>query len=136
MIIVSRYEKALVPFDSLDSAATSFVAARVEEVGGRLIAAMVNACDIEAYVAELEARGSSAVEPTAEKSTNKSDQDLYNEYVAVKITKDPCGIYTNKTLGEATRDPEWRTWALKFLKNEYLKERVQFIASYEGRGER
>lgn len=66
------------------------------------------------------------------KTTNESDDDLVYEYRETIINNDPFGKYSGDKIGKIfdNKDVGWINNALKSMRNEYIKERVKYLAKY------
>lgn len=68
-------------------------------------------------------------EPPKQSAKN---EDKISEYAEVIINNDPFGKYSGHKLGEIFEkgDRAWVVNCLKSMKNEYIKDRVRYIAEY------
>lgn len=66
------------------------------------------------------------------KTTNEVDDDLVYEYRETIINNDPFGKYSGDKIGKIfdNKDTGWINNALKSMRNEYIKERVKYLAKY------
>ena len=66
------------------------------------------------------------------KTTNEADDDLVYEYRETIINNDPFGKYSGDKIGKIfdNKDTGWINNALKSMRNEYIKERVKYLAKY------
>ena len=66
------------------------------------------------------------------KTTNEADDDLVYEYRETIINNDPFGKYSGDKIGKIfdNKDVGWINNALKSMRNEYIKERVKYLAKY------
>lgn len=66
------------------------------------------------------------------KTINEADDDLVYEYRETIINNDPFGKYSGDKIGRIfdNKDTGWINNALKSMRNEYIKERVKYLAKY------
>lgn len=66
------------------------------------------------------------------KTTTEADDDLVYEYRETIINNDPFGKYSGDKIGKIfdNKDIGWINNALKSMRNEYIKERVKYLAKY------
>lgn len=62
----------------------------------------------------------------------QGDLSKVNEFREVELLKDPFMRYSGYTLGEIfdAKDSKWITKCLSDMKNEYIKDRVKYLADY------
>lgn len=72
------------------------------------------------------------------RNTPQGDITKVNEFRDVELLKDPFMRYSGYTLGEIfdQKDSKWIKKCLTDMKNEYIKDRVKYLADYyKSRGE-